>query len=255
MCYDDGAKPPLPPGATQRAKGEDLVLTAEDGNRFAAYLALPEGESYAQVVILPDIRGLHQFYKDLALRFAEVGVAAIAFDYFARTAGITARDESFEFRPHVEQLTLPTLYADAQASLAALRERGNASLPTFTLGFCLGGTISFFISTQDWGLSGIVGFYAGVSRDFGTGGTIIDHAANARVPALGLFGGDDPMIPAEKVQELDKQLDKAGVPHSINIYPGAPHSFFDRRYEQFANESADAWERILRFFANPQQAA
>jgi len=115
MCYDDNARPPVPEGATGAAYGKDLVLEAADGNRFTAYLARPSAPASAQVLILPDIRGLHQFYKDLALRFAEIGVAAIAMDYFGRTAGLTARDDSFEFMPHVQQTKPTTLFADVGA--------------------------------------------------------------------------------------------------------------------------------------------
>ncbi len=104
MCYDDNARPPLPPIAGGAAHGEDIVLTAADGNRFAAYVALSGNASGAQVLIYPDVRGLHQFYKELALRFAEIGISAVAMDYFGRTAGLTARDDSFEFWPHVQQL-------------------------------------------------------------------------------------------------------------------------------------------------------
>src|SRR5258708_40082252 len=97
MCYDDKARPPEPPGATQPAEDKELVLTASDGNRFMAYAAFPAKRATANVVIYPDVRGLHQFYKELALRFAEVGITALALDYFGRTAGLTARDESFEY--------------------------------------------------------------------------------------------------------------------------------------------------------------
>ena len=31
------------------------------------------------------------------------------------------------------------------------------------------------------------------------------------------------------------------------MYDGAPHSFFDRRFEEYAAQSADAWERVLAF--------
>lgn len=252
MCYDDDAQPPLPPGSPGPAHGQDLVLNADDGNQFAAYLALPEGQAHARVVVLPDIRGLHRFYKDLAMRFAEVGVAAISWDYFGRTAGLTARDDSFEFMPHVQQLTLEGIFGDLQAALAHLRQN-SADLPTFVLGFCLGGTLSFISGTQDFDLDGVVGFYAGMSRNFGGAGTLLDHTPSIKVPALGLFGGDDPGIPQEQVETFDKLLDDAGVPHTIKIYPGAPHSFFDRRYAQYEQESADAWQRVLAFFAEPRR--
>jgi carboxymethylenebutenolidase len=31
------------------------------------------------------------------------------------------------------------------------------------------------------------------------------------------------------------------------VYEGAPHSFFDRRFEEYAEQSADAWKRVLAF--------
>jgi carboxymethylenebutenolidase len=198
------------------------------------------------MVILPDVRGLHQFYKELALRFAETGVAAVAMDYFGRSAGLTARDESFDFWPHVQQITLQGVFADASAALAHLRAGG---LAQFSVGFCMGGTLSFMCGTQDLGLEGVIGFYAGMARDFGGGGTLLDRAADIRRPALGLFGGADQGIPPEQVAEFGRSLDAAGVEHEIISYPGAPHSFFDRRAEEFAEASADAWTRVLGFIA------
>jgi len=61
MCYDDLARPPLPPGAGGGSNGDDLIITAADGNRFNAYLARPAQPSGAQILIYPDVRGLHQF--------------------------------------------------------------------------------------------------------------------------------------------------------------------------------------------------
>jgi carboxymethylenebutenolidase len=250
MCYDDNARPPLPPGAAGQATGEDLVLTADDGNRFAAFLARPEESARANLLIFPDIRGLHQFYKELALRFAEQGIAALAIDYFGRTAGLTARDESFEFRPHVEQLQPRTVSADAIAALDRLRSAPGAARASYILGFCLGGSLSIYAATQSWGLAGAVAFYAGMRRVLDEQGrTALELAPEVRVPVLGLFGGADQGIPAEQVGALDRALDGAGVEHEIVIYPGAPHSFFDRRAEEFADSSADAWRRALDFIA------
>jgi len=248
MCYDDNAQPPVPEGAATPARGEDLVLEAADGNRFAAYLASPVAPASALVLILPDVRGLHQFYKDLTLRFAEIDVAAIAMDYFGRTAGLTARDESFEFMPHVQQTNAATIFADAAASLAHLRAQTGADKGSFSVGFCFGGALSLLCGAQDLGLAGVIGFYAGMARNFGNG-TLLDQADTIRVPALGLFGGADQGIPAEQVKEFDRRLDASGVAHEIVTYPGAPHSFFDRRFAEFADASADAWARVRSFIA------
>lgn len=247
MCYDDNARPPTPPGANGQAHGEDLVLTAADGNRFAAYLARPSQAqaSGAQIVIYPDVRGLHQFYKELALRFAEVGITALAIDYFGRTAGLTARNDEFEFWPHVQQLQTAGLIADAKAALAHLP----SGKPTFVVGFCMGGSISIISSTrEDLNLTGAIGFYAGLSRQLtGSNSTVLEASVHARNPFLGLFGGADQGIPVEQVQTLDKNLDQAGVDHQIVIYEGAPHSFFDRRATEYAEASTDSWTKVLSF--------
>ncbi len=246
MCYDDQARPPQPPGAVGAVQSAELELTASDGNRFMAFRAVPETSPTAQILILPDVRGLHQFYKELALRFAEVGIAASAMDYFGRTAGISARDESFVFMPHVEQLTLEAVYADAAATLADLRSHAGEQ-PPFTLGFCMGGTLSFMAGAETLDLAGVIGFYSGMTRSFEGRGTLLERAHDIRRPALGLFGGADQGIPPEKVAAFDQALDMAGIEHKIISYPGAPHSFFDRRQEEFAEASADAWQQVLDF--------
>jgi carboxymethylenebutenolidase len=66
-------------------------------------------------------------------------------------------------------------------------------------------------------------------------------------PILALQGGDDPGIPVEDSQAFDAALAEAGVEHEVVIYDGAPHSFFDRKQEEFANDSEDAWNRVLGF--------
>ena len=68
-----------------------------------------------------------------------------------------------------------------------------------------------------------------------------------RCPVLGLFGGADQAHPADQVEALERNLAAAGVEHEIVVYPGAPHSFFDRRFEEHAEACEDAWRRVLGF--------
>lgn len=251
MCYDLDARPPIPPISGGAADGEDIILTAQDGNRFAAYIAYSAQPDGPQVLIFPDVRGLHQFYKELALRFAEVGIRALAIDYFGRTAGAGPRDETFDYSPHVEQMTIPNLLNDVAAALAYLRNQSKTKRGTFIVGFCRGGTLSLHTGAEEFDLSGIIAFYAGLSRPIpGSKGSTLEQASKVRYPVLGLFGGADPSIPASDVEQLDKQLDVAGVEHEIVTYPGATHSFFDRRNVEFADASADAWKRVLGFIAS-----
>ena len=68
-------------------------------------------------------------------------------------------------------------------------------------------------------------------------------------PILALMGGDDAGIPLEDVNAFEEALAEAGVEHEVVVYPGAPHSFFDRKQEEFADASEDAWRRTLQFVA------
>jgi carboxymethylenebutenolidase len=52
------------------------------------------------------------------------------------------------------------------------------------------------------------------------------------------------------VDEFDSRLAEAGVEHQLKVYPGAPHSFFDKRAAEHAEASDDAWRRVLAFLEN-----
>jgi hypothetical protein len=62
-----------------------------------------------------------------------------------------------------------------------------------------------------------------------------------------IYGGADQGINESVRKEFDAALDKANVKHDTVVYPGAPHSFFDRKAEEFAEASTDAWNRTLAF--------
>jgi carboxymethylenebutenolidase len=245
MCFDSDSAPPIARISGAEVSHEDLVLEAADGNRFAAFAALPDEPSGIGVAILPDVRGLYRFYEELALRFAERGCAAVAIDYFGRTAGSEKRGDEFEYMPHVERTTAHGVQADVAAAVAYLHSRECRSI--FTVGFCFGGRHSWLAAAEGHDLAGAVGFYGrpGRGRDGSPGPT--ERAAELKAPILGLMGGDDPGIPVEEVHAFEAALDAAGIENELVVYPGAPHSFFDRKQEQFAAESEDAWSRVLGF--------
>ena len=73
------------------------------------------------------------------------------------------------------------------------------------------------------------------------------RAGEIAAPILGLMGGADQAIPPEDVEAFEQALSAAGVEHELITYDGAPHSFFDRKQEEFADASDDAWRRTLAF--------
>jgi carboxymethylenebutenolidase len=249
MCFDHDSRPPIEPIAGAALDGALVELAASDGNRFAAFRARPTSPSGAGIVILPDVRGLHAFYEELALRFAERGLDALAIDWFGRTAGPERRSEGFEYMPHVRATTWAGISADIAGAVAALRADGVVDV--FTIGFCMGGRMSFLASTLGLDLAGVIGLYGTLEGPWRNDAPPpLDRLGDIAAPVLGLFGGADEAITAEAVTAFDRGLTARGIDHRVVTYPGAPHSFFDRKATEFATESAAAWDEITSFIAD-----
>ena len=258
MCYEIDALPPAPPIRGGAADSEDLTLTAADGTPFAAFAARSSRATTTGIVVMPDVRGLFRFYEELALRFAEQGINAVTIDYFGRTAGVSKRDAEFDYMTHVRQARQETVAQDVRAAVDYLRSPAGGSCESiFTVGFCYGGSNSWNQAAQGHGLAGAIGFYGRPGPGFADGQPGPQQRVNdMKCPILGLMGGADPMIPANEVDDFRKALNDAGVKNEIISYDGAPHSFFDRAFDQFKDQCDDAWRRILAFIEeNSRQPA
>jgi carboxymethylenebutenolidase len=249
MCFPYDAHPPIRPIAGAAVDTEDLVLESKDGTKFAAFVARAANPSGAGMVVLPDVRGLFPFYEEMAMRFAEEGINAVVFDYFGRTAGVSKRDADFDFMPEVMKTKSELIAEDVRACLDYLKSpAGGSCTSLFTVGFCFGGSNSWLQAAWHSDLAGAIGFYGRPGPSFADGSAgPIDRAKDIKSPILALMGGDDPGIPQSDIDALEKALNDAGVHNQVVTYPGAPHSFFDRTYEEHAEASADAWKRCLEF--------
>jgi carboxymethylenebutenolidase len=250
MCVDNDSYPPIPPIAGGSAGGKDFRLTSSDGTKFMAYGARASTPTGAGMIVIPDVRGLHPYYKALADRFSEIGVDAVAFDFFARTAPNDDRSDAFQYMEHVGMTKPETLQADIAACAAYLRGKDGGQVRSlFCVGFCFGGAVAYLQAATGLGYAGVIGFYGwplGLKR-WPDRPKPIDAAAQYKAPVLSIFGGADDGIPESDRKAFDEALKKANVKHEQHVYPGAPHSFFDRKYEEFKEASADAWQRVQAF--------
>jgi carboxymethylenebutenolidase len=247
MCFDLDSQPPIPPIAGAAVDGKRIELHASDGARFLAFDAQASAPTGAGMIVFPDVRGLHHFYEELALRLAERGIDALAIDYFGRSAKTDDRGEGFEFMPHVDQARFESMMLDAKAARDHLVGRGVKSV--FTMGFCMGGRLAFLSATRpELGLSGVIGFYGSPDGQGRAGmGAPTEVADKFTCPVLGLFGGADQGIPQAAIDDFGRALSAAGVENELIAYPGAPHSFFDRKAAEFEEASSDSWRRVLEF--------
>jgi len=218
------------------AAAGDMVMRSTDGSYFSAHFARPDVPSSTGVVILPDVCGLHDFYRDLAHRFAEAGHHAVAVDYFGRTAGTTARAGDFAFGDHVAQMELAEVDRDVAAALAWL---GRTAKATFTVGFGMGGALSWRQSAANSGLAGCVGVDGEPAR-------ARDAIPGMTAPILLLAAGQDG-TPVDEIEAFAADVRAAGAKADVHVYPEAPQGCFEPHFDADKEGRADAWARILDF--------
>lgn len=235
MCFSDDALPPHPPVRGEVGDTGELVLTAADGNRFGAFAASPAAASTRGVVLLPDVRGLHGFFKALAGLFAEAGFHTVAMDWFGRSAGVEERDDTFDWKAHTPGVEPEHVDADVRACVEHLHGSGATSI--ITVGFCMGGAASWSQSSGNGDvLAGCVGFYGIPAR-------VEARIDTMRAPLLVLAAGQD----FTPVADVEAFVERVPVEAELHVYPDAPHSFFDRGFAEHREACEDAWRRILDF--------
>ncbi|MDI9581690.1 MAG: dienelactone hydrolase family protein [Thermobispora sp.] len=247
MCHSNDSRPPAPPEIGPVAEHGPITLTSSDGSRLPAHFALPGRTPRGRMIVLPDVRGLHPYYRDLTVRCAEAGFATVAIDWFGRTTEDDERPDDFPWREHIPKVEPAHVAADVTVALEHLAGRGVTG-PAVTVGFCVGGSQSWRLSAGDVDLAGVIGFY-------GRPMLVRDVIPRMRRPMLLLLAGDDAVTPAEEFTAFTAELAAAGVPYEAHTYPGAPHSFFDRSFGEWQEACADAWRRILDFTARHGAAA
>jgi carboxymethylenebutenolidase len=191
------------------------------------------------------VRGLHPYYRALADRLAETGLHAVAVDYFGRTAAELPRDDDFDYREHVQQVTARHVTDDVAAAVRHLSPDGVQ--PAFTIGFCFGGGHSWRLAVENPRLAGAIGFYG---RPM-----LVDAALAATTsppaPILMMIAGADQATPVEDSLALAERLRAKGAEVETHVFDGAPHSFFDRGFAQYQQAYDDAWRFLLSFVDRP----
>ncbi len=223
------------------------------GDVLRAYAARPDGPGpMPGLVLIPDVRGLGEHYRDVARRFADEGFYALAIDLYSREGAHELPDMPSVFR-WMRALPDTRVLSDLAAAVAHLARREEVDPNAVGItGFCMGGQYALMAACTVPGVAACVSWY-GMLRYAETDAikpaSPLDLAPELRCPYLGLFGEEDAFIPNADVAELRAILAREGKVYEIVTYPGAGHAFFnDTRADAYRPAvAADAWSRALAF--------
>ena len=253
MCTapGDDVGPPAPAAVRE----EERTIRAGDGADLREFLALPAtGFRRGAVLIIHDIWGYTDFYKDLARRITQHGHAAALVDFFGRQGDLpesmrapertgSKPDAMARAVQRAQQLSDERFLADMQTAVDDLLARGASRMAAW--GFCMGGRLTYVAAARVRGLAAVVAYYGHLQVEQGRLSPL-QLAGDIKIPLLGVFGGADPGIAAEQIAAFKDALK---TDKEIVIYPDAPHGFL--RYGATQHKAAidDALQRTFRFLS------
>lgn len=248
MCHDSCPKP-VTGGAPVT---ESMTTVPREDAEIPVLLVRADDETpLPGIVLIHDINGANDFYRDVARRLAQAGHIVALPDLFHRE-GPPADDSSEAVRARAQRAKQSDQLGDLEAIATWLRGHDGCDGSFGVVGFCMGGTLTFLMAARQPRPAAGVAFYGFPAKDATANAPIrpIDPAevASVAAPLLGIWGEEDAGVGMENVDAYADALVAAGKPHDILVYPEVGHGFltFDEDAPGYG-PSAHAWEKALEF--------
>lgn len=228
-------------------------------DRIRGFLVALDGAGpFPAVIVIQEIWGLNDHIKDVAGRFAGEGYVALAPDIYSRE-GTPATQTLEALRPFMMAIPESRIIQDLKAAVAFLKGMPSVSRDRIgVVGFCIGGCWARLLACHEPALGACADFYGRIRYPELSPAKPrhpVEYVPTLACPFLGLFAGDDPVIPPDHVKELEQTLARHGKIFQIHVYAGVPHAFFNDTRDSYRPEAArDAWARTLAFFGRHLRA-
>ena len=214
---------------------ESLNLSTSYG-ATTAYVARPDTEVEAGVILIQEWWGINDHIRDLAGRYANEGYLCVAPDLYRGRLAADPAEASAMMNALAIEDGLETIRRSVDATTDSYGIKRLA-----VTGYCMGGTFALRAACEIDGLKAAAPFYGDIPEE--------SILAKLKTPTLFIAGERDAWINPEKVNQLRKAAKKYNLPIEIVSYD-ADHAFFnDTRPQVYdAEAAADAWRRVLEHF-------
>jgi carboxymethylenebutenolidase len=193
-----------------------------------AYFAAPASASAAPgVVVLHDVGGMSPDIRGQADWLAAEGFLCVAPELYYHGGRISCmrtimRDCAARRGP---------TFDDIEAARVWLAVKANSNGRVGIIGFCMGAGIALLLCPGHGFSAASINYGGGLPAD-------IDALLATACPIVASYGAKDPWN-KRVAGQLERALERAGVPHDVEEYPDAAHSFM--------NNHQTFWFKALRF--------
>lgn len=240
------------PTDSQELLAHTVQIPVADGT-MSAYWACPSKSANLPIIlVVQEIFGVNSHIEDVCRRIARLGYLAIAPHLYQRQGDVLNLSEVDQIREVVAKVPDAQVMADLDAAAHWASKNGGDGTRLGITGFCWGGRIVWLYAAHNPNLKAGVAWYGRLVAPAPNPLTPtypMDVVDQLKAPVLGLYGGDDPLIPNSQVAELQRRLTSHQSPAQVHLYPGMPHGFFaDYRSSYRPEAAADGWCRLQTWF-------
>lgn len=242
-------------GAAHAAIVTQEIDYTVDGTTLKGYLAYDDAIEGARpgVLVVHEWWGMNDYARRRAHMLAELGYTAFALDMYGDGKQAHHPDEAGKFASEVMK-NQDLARARFNGALEVLRKQKTVDpARVAAIGYCFGGAVVLQMARDGADLDGVVSFHGNLAP--------VSPAQPGAVKAkiLVLTGADDSFVPAEQVEQFEKEMDAAKADYKVIVYPGAKHSFTSPEADKYGqefnlplayNKAADeaSWQEMQDFF-------
>ncbi|MBU7583547.1 MAG: dienelactone hydrolase family protein [Nostoc sp. TH1S01] len=226
----------------------EVLISTPCGQMPAVLITPNQPGRKPAILLLMEAFGLTPHIQDVAVRIANRGYEVLVPDLYYRELP----NNKFGYDQVEQAMAMmwrldfgQPMENDILAALMYLKSLPDVDANRIGVtGFCLGGGLTFFtackLSNQ---ITAAAPFYGMVLDEW------IEAVQDITVPVYLFFGGQDPFILSDRIQQINTRFQELGKDYILKVYPNAGHGFFCHERSDYNRAAAeDAWCELMGFF-------
>ncbi|MBN3949661.1 MAG: dienelactone hydrolase family protein [Nostoc sp. NMS7] len=226
-------------------KTQNVTISALSGGSFSAYLAAPNTQPDAGIVLIQEILGVNTNMRQIADDYAKAGYLVLVPDLYWRLEPDVQLDaddkdqwaKAFEL---LQAFDVDSGVEDLKASLSFLRQYPSSTGKVGSVGFCLGGKLAYFMATRTDADANVSYYGVDIEKN-------LAEATKIQKPLILHMDENDEFVSSSAQASIQQGL-KDNPLVTIYRYEGVSHGFSRVGSSAYRKEAAElARDRTLTF--------